>query len=106
MAKLNPKDPQFGIPVASRIPEKLATTLNNEAKNNNISLSKHLCTHLQNTSDYKQKITELENLLLKEKEQNKKIAGKFIIEIAEGDKEKTNELAIIYNTIFKNEKSN
>lgn len=114
MAKLNPSDPQFGIPVATRIDPKLAHSLNDEAGKRGISLSKQVAITLSRTSALDERIKQLEaelsacklSLEKKDTEQNdlkefyKNSAGKLIMKISAGDKERTQELIQFYNKII------
>jgi len=63
MAKLAPKDPQYGIPVSSRIDRDLAFRLNAEAAEEGISLSHYLAIYLGRVEAYEKDIVELQSLL-------------------------------------------
>jgi hypothetical protein len=104
MAKLNPKDPQFGIPVAARIRKDLAFMLNKEAKNQNISFSKYLSGYLEKTFALETKIEELKTQFTKEQETFKRTAALFILKISAGDKKQATEHIETYNSILKSEK--
>ncbi len=127
MAKLAPKDPQFGIPVASRIDEDMAFSMNKEALKAGKTLSLYISEYLKKAAGFEKKIAELQVQLSKEKELNeaqkkkiaeltkqlanekefaKKVAGTFIIELSEGDKSHATQLIKTYNTILKDEQSN
>jgi len=190
MAKLTPKDPQFGIPIATRIRGELAIHFNNEAAKENKTLSRYVAEFIERaaanqkslnelqilfakakqtaaikekwikdleaqllkekettpvkekrvkeleaqTAKQKETITttekrigeletqlakeketttikekrvkELEIELVKEKDVARKVAGRLILKITEGNNEKTKQLAEAYNTILKNERQN
>lgn len=99
MAKLNPKDPQFGIPIAARIRKELAEHFNLEAQKQNISFSKYLSECLENASVIQTQVS-------KEREIVKKSVGRFIIEITNGNKSDAKIFIERYNQILKEEKSN
>jgi hypothetical protein len=126
MAKLNPKDPQFGIPVAARTRKEIAFDLNERAKKAGKSFSRYLSEHLekadanekkvaeltkqlekelQTIKAKEQEITKLQAWLAREKEQTKAIISRFIIEISKGNQKQANQLIQTYNTILKDEKS-
>jgi len=126
MAKLAPKDPQFGIPVATRIREEMAFRLNREAEKAGKTLSLYLSEFMEMASANEKKIQELEIRLVKENELKlieekklketqtqllrekgiaKRAAGRLIIEIAKGSEKKVNDLIQNYNSILKDEKS-
>ena len=99
MAKLNPKDPQFGIPIAARIRKELAEHFNLEAQKQNTSFSKYISEYLENAA-------VIETQLYKEREIVKKTVGRFIIEITKGNKDDAKIFIEKYNQILKEEKSN
>ena len=63
MAKLAPKDPQYGIPVSSRINSDLAFRLNAEAEENGMSLSRYIAEYIERVEPYEKDILERTNLL-------------------------------------------
>jgi len=122
MAKLNPKDPQFGIPVSARIRGEVAHHFNEQAEKENKTLSRfvseyiekaltletqiqELSTQLKNeqqiNAEQEKKIQELSEKLKKEAAIFKNTAGKFILEIAEGNVKKANQLIQTFNSILK-----
>jgi predicted DNA-binding protein len=105
MAELECKDPEYGIPVATRIPEEIAFRFNKEAEQASKTLSCYLAEFIERAIANEKQLTELEAQLLKDKEIAKNIAGRFIVEISKGDKAKAMELIHTYNTILKDEKS-
>ncbi len=126
MAKLSPKDPQFGIPVAARIKKELAFRFNNEAQKTGKSLSRYIAEYLEKLVATEKKFAELNNQLnqsqiaigskekllkeleaqlYKEREIAKKTAGKFIMEITKGNQKQATQLIQTFNTILKDEKS-
>jgi hypothetical protein len=125
MAKLTPKDPQFGIPIATRIREELAHSFNKEAANSNITLSRYVAEFIENAVANEELLNELqaelsheketavikdrqfkglETQILKERELSKKVAGLFIAEITKGDKKQVTQLIETYNKIMKDAK--
>ncbi len=105
MAKLAPKDPQFGIPIASRIDSKIAFWLNDKAGYEGKSLSRYIAEFITKASIIEKRAKELEAQLFNEREKAKKTIGAFIIEISKGDKKRATELIQIYNKFIQNEKS-
>lgn len=127
MAKLNPKDPQFGIPVATRIREELAFRFNKEAITGNKTLSRYVAEFIERAILQEKQLKDvqvelakakeiaatnethckgLQAQLIKEREIIKKTVGRFILEITEGSKTKATQLIETYNTILKDEKRN
>lgn len=125
MAKLNPKDPQFGIPVATRMREELALRFNKEANTAHKTLSRYLAEFIERAILNEQQLKKLQTELLKEKElaaaneskfkelqaeftkgreNTRKTVGRFILEITEGNKKEAAQLIQTYNTIFKDER--
>lgn len=127
MAKLSPKDPQFGIPVATRIREELAVRFNKEAADANKKLSRYLSEFIENaiinerllknlqleTAKQKEtvltkekRVKELETQLQKDKTIAQKTASRFIMEVTKGHKEKATQLIQTYNDILQDERRN
>lgn len=100
MAKLTPKDPQFGIPIAARIKAELAFALKDEADKQGISFSKYLSQYLQDSSAQTKRIIELEQNLKQERELAKTSVAQFIHQITDGDEKEIIRLAEIYNNIL------
>lgn len=63
MAKLSPKDPQYGIPVSSRINGDLANRLNKEAQKAGKTFSRHLSEYISQASSNEKRIEELDSLI-------------------------------------------
>jgi hypothetical protein len=126
MAKLSPKDPQFGIPVASRISIETAFLFNEEAVKQGISLSRYISHFIETALSYQNSMEELEVLLSKQKEatatSERKIAelhaqlirerelfkraiGRFIVELSDGKEKRAIQLINNYNKILQDEKS-
>jgi len=126
MAKLAPQDPQFGIPIASRIREDIAFRFNKEAENAGKTFSRYISEYIeravinekkiaeltsqiasekQRTSGSEKKLQELQTQLNREKELTKRMVGKFIMEISEGKQKQATEYIKIFNTILQDEKS-
>jgi ParB-like chromosome segregation protein Spo0J len=124
MAKLAPKDPQYGIPVSSRIDRDLAFRLNAEAEQEGISLSRYIAIYIGRVEDYEKdmveqanqldrekvkvaakekRVKELENHLLKRRETSKKVVNRFIFEISDGNKKQQVKYIETYNAIYKDE---
>ena len=103
MAKLNPKDPQFGIPVAARIAKETAFRLQADADKNNLSFSKHLSNYLEQAARNEAKLSELQTQITTEREVFKKAIGRFILFITDRNKEETTRFIQNYNTILKEE---
>ncbi len=103
MAKLEPKDPQFGIPIAARIAKETAFKLQADADKNNLSFSKHLSNYLKQATRNETKLLDLETQITTEREVFRKAIGRFILSITEGNKEQTTRLIENYNTILKEE---
>jgi len=122
MAKLNPKDPQFGIPVSARIREAVAHHFNEQAEKENKTLSRFVSEYIENALKQEAKLRELSLQIQKTEQKNsiqekklqelsaqlkreaaiyKNTAGKFIIEITEGNVKKANQFIETYNTILK-----
>lgn len=126
MAKLAPKDPQFGIPIASRIKEAIAYRLNKEAGKAGKTFSRYVAEYIEQADASEKKVTELtiqlagekartaaaekqqqemQAQLTKEKELTKKVVSEFIIKISEGRQKQANQLIETYNNILKNERT-
>jgi len=124
MAKLAPKDPQYGIPVSSRINKDLAFRLNAEAEEEGISLSRYIARYIERVEDYEKymveqadkrdrekvevaakekRVKELESHLLKRSEILKKVLNRFMFEISDGKKEQKIKCIKTYNAIMKDE---
>ncbi|HVA99617.1 MAG TPA: hypothetical protein VNG53_12045 [Bacteroidia bacterium] len=122
MAKLNPKDPQFGIPVSARIRGEVAHHFNEQAEKENKTLSRFVSEYIEKALTQKAKLTELSIQIEKAEQKNsnqekklqelsaqiektkdayKKAVGNFILEIAEGNEKKLNEYISIYNKNLK-----
>ena len=122
MAKLNPKDPQYGIPVSARIRGELAHHFNEQAEKENKTLSRYVSEYIENAltletqirelstqlknvqqinSIQEKKLQELSEQLKKEAAIYKNTVGKFILEITEGNEKKVNQLIQIFNAILK-----
>ena len=106
MAKLNPKDPQFGIPIATRIREELAHKLNEKAEHSGKTLSRYVAELIEKASTNEKRLEEISEQLTKEKELAKKVAGRFILEITEGNKSLATKLIQTYNSILNDERRN
>ena len=126
MAKLSPKDPQFGIPVAARLRNDLAFRFNTEAEKAGKTLSRYISEYIEKVAMTEKKVAELiyllkqekiaveakgkllkelQTQLAKEREIAKKTAGRFIIEITKGNQEQATQLINNYNNILNDEKS-
>jgi hypothetical protein len=124
MAKLAPKDPQYGIPVSARINKDLAFRLNAEAAEAGISLSLYIAEYLERVEPYekimeelatqleREKVTvaakekrvkELESHLLKRREISRNVVTRFIFEISDGNQKQRVKYIETYNAIFKDE---
>lgn len=127
MAKLNPIDPQFGIPVATRIRKEVAFEFNEKAGKEDKTLSRYLAEFIekgilngkqlrklqaelaqekQRVTVYEKQVKDLQSQFIKEKESSRKVAGRLILEVTQGDKKQTMQLIETYNTILKDEKRN
>jgi len=125
MAKLAPKDPQYGIPVSTRIDRDLAFRLNAEAEEEGMSLSRYLAQYIERVEYYekdmmeqdtrreREKVTdaakekrlkELESQLLKIGEIYKKVVNRFIFEISDGNKTQKVKYLETYNAIMIDER--
>ena len=126
MAKLSPKDPQFGIPVAARIRKELAFRFNAEAGKTGKTLSRYISEYIEKIAAIEKRVIELSDQLIqgkttaagmeklqkeleaqltKEREIAKKVTGRFILEITKGNQKQANQLIQTFNTILKDEKS-
>lgn len=126
MAKLNPKDPQFGIPIASRIKETIAFRLNKEAGKAGKTFSRYVAEYIEKADANEKRIAELtaqldkektraaeaekqqrelQAQLTREKELTKRVASQFIVKISEGKPKQANQLIETYNNILKNERT-
>ena len=126
MAKLAPKDPQFGIPVASRIDKDTALLMNKQAEKQGKSLSRYISEYIKRATSFEKKIAELASLIAKEKEisttKERKVAelqsqftqerelmqkavGRFILVISEERQKQAGQFIQLYNSILKDEKS-
>ena len=126
MAKLNPTDPEFGIPVAARIRQELAIRFNKEAGLTNKTLSRYISEYIEkaviNEKEIKEltsqlvlekqkvpaaekKLQELQIQLDRERELTKRVVGKFIMQISEGEEKSATKYIRTFNTIFQDEKS-
>ena len=124
MAKLAPKDPQYGIPVSTRIDRDLAFRLNAEAEEEGMSLSRYLAQYIERVEYYekdmmeqdtrreREKVTdaakekrlrELESNLLKRREILKNVVSRFIFEISDGNRKQQVKYIETYNAIMKDE---
>ncbi|HVA98142.1 MAG TPA: hypothetical protein VNG53_04545 [Bacteroidia bacterium] len=122
MAKLTPKDPQYGIPVSARIRGEVAYKFNEQAEKSNKTLSRYVSEFIENAlkqeaklrelsiqiekaeqinSEQEKKLQELSEQLKKEAAIYKNTVGKFILEITEGNEKKVNQLIQIFNAILK-----
>jgi hypothetical protein len=127
MAKLTPKDPQFGIPVATRIRQELAFRFNKEAADSDKTLSRYVAEFIDKAATTEKRLKERELELVKEKEialtrekrmkeletqitrekaTAQKTASRFIVEISKGHKEKATQLIQTYNNILNDERRN
>jgi predicted DNA-binding protein len=127
MAKLSPKDPQFGIPVASRMNKETAFQMNKEAERTGKTLSRYLSEYIEKAKVFEKKIKELTEQLTREKEISgakekriaelqskldyekeliKRVTGKFILEISEGKQKQATQFITTYNKILKHERDN
>ena len=127
MAKLNPKDPQYGIPVSARIRGELAHHFNEQAEKENKTLSRYVSEYIENAltletqirelstqlknvqqinSIQEKKLQELSEQLKKEAAIYKNTVGKFILEITEGNQKKVTQYIQTYNILLQNEKHN
>ncbi len=125
MAKLAPKDPQFGIPIASRIKEDIAFRFNKEAGKAGKTFSSYVAEYIEKAITNEKKITELatqlslekqkvstaerqlremQTQLNRERELTKRTVGKFIMDISKGKQKQATQLIEAFNTILKNEK--
>lgn len=111
MAKLKPKDPQFGIPIAARVKESIAQTLKAKALENKISFSRQLalCLEqytqaLEKAADHQNQINRLHQQIEKERRLHKKTITRFLIEITKNQKESLNPYIETYNKLLSEEK--
>ncbi len=104
MAKLEPKDPQFGIPIACRIDGDIAFRLNDEAAKEGISLSRYLSRYIKSMGFKARRIKELERELLVEKEIYKIAVSRTILHATNGKEKETKELIQIFKTETENER--
>lgn len=102
MAKLAPKDPEFGIPIACRIKEDIAFQLNKTAEHAGKTLSRYLAEFIEQAVDYEKRIKKLE----RQAAYSKRALSRFIKEISEDAPEQVERLIDRYNSMLKNEKSN
>ena len=105
MAKLNPKDPQFGIPVAARIKKEIADKFQNEAKEQGISFSKRLSDFLEQSQENAIKLQKAQANLENEKSFHKKIVVSFLLQLTDNNKAETQKLITLYKTIEQNERT-
>ncbi len=104
MAKLTPKDPQFGIPIACRIDGDIAFRLNDNAAKEGISLSRYLSRYIKNIGYKAKRIKELEGELETEKEIYKLAVTRTILHVTNGKEKETKELIQIFKTEIENER--
>ena len=125
MAKLAPKDPQYGIPVSSRIDKDLAFRLNAGAEEEGMSFSRYLAQYIERVEYYEKymeeqetklkrervtvvalekRVKELESQLLKRSEILKKVVNRVMFEISGGNKEQKIKYIETYNAIMIDER--
>lgn len=102
MARLAPKDPEFGIPIACRIKEDIAYQLNQEAEDAGKTLSRYLSEFIEQAVDYEKRIKKLEKQIA----YSKRTLSRFIKKISEGDPSEIEQLIDMYNNILEKEKAN
>jgi|GEM_PF-6611232 hypothetical protein len=101
MARLQCKDSEYGIPVATRIPEEIAYRFNEEAEQEGKTLSRYIAEFIERAKYNEQRLKELEARIVG----GNKAVRRFILELSEGNSEQINQYIEIYNSILKNEKS-